>query len=226
MKKTPLYFRFAEGVELFSTMKDTELPYVVIQSHQIHSNRIAIITDPTVTRDQLQGIDALITNLRGCAIGARTADCVPVLLYDTNHKVIASIHSGWKGTVLKIVQCTITKMNDVFGTMPIDIKAFIGPSISADCFQVGSEVVDAFSQSGFPMKRILKDMGIKEQDNIYSGIHIDLWEANKWLLEDAGVLPQNIEVARICTYQNELFPSARRERNNKCERIINSIKLI
>ena len=100
-----------------------------------------------------------------------------------------------------------------YGTDPADLKAVIGPGIGPESFQVGQEVVDAFASAGFPMEQILKDCGPKAPtvDNpMAGGIHIDLWRANQWLLEESGV--KSIETAGICTYlRNDRFFSARRE---------------
>ena len=105
----------------------------------------------------------------------------------------------------------------------------MGPMhIGPESFQVGQEVADAFAAAGFPMELILQDCGPKcptEQNPMNGGLHIDLWKANRWLLEPAGVKPQNIQVAGICTYRNNnRFYSARRE-GLKCGRIINVIKI-
>ena len=97
-----LEYHIAKGVTAFSTMRTAELPFPVLQSHQVNDDKIAVITSRDTTREDLQGIDAMVTNLRNFAIGARTADCVPILLYDPENKAIASVHSGWRGTVKKI----------------------------------------------------------------------------------------------------------------------------
>ena len=178
------------------------------------------------TREQLEGVDALITNVPGVAISVRTADCIPVLLYDPVHKAIAAVHDGWRGTVQRLSQKVIAEMGRRYGTNPADLKAVIGPGIGPESFQVGQEVVDEFAQAGFPMEQILKDCGPKAttSDNpMNGGLHIDLWRANEWLLEEAGVT--SIQLTGICTYQhNDRFYSARRE-GAKCGRIINCIKL-
>ena len=219
-------YTIADGVEAFSTERDAELPYYVVQPHQVHGCVIREVTDPMTTRDELEGVDALITNVPGVAISVRTADCIPVLLYDPVHKAIAAVHDGWRGTVQRLSQKVIAEMGRRYGTNPADLKAVIGPGIGPESFQVGQEVVDEFAQAGFPMEQILKDCGPKAttSDNpMNGGLHIDLWRANEWLLEEAGVT--SIQLTGICTYQhNDRFYSARRE-GAKCGRIINCIKL-
>ena len=221
-------FRYdiAPGVEAFSTERDAELPYYVVQPHQVHGVVIKEVTEPMTTREQLEGVDALITNVPGVAISVRTADCIPVLLYDPVHRAIAAVHDGWRGTVQRLCQKVIAEMQRCYGTVAGDLKAVIGPGIGPESFQVGQEVVDAFAQAGFPMEQILKDCGPKAPtvDNpMAGGLHIDLWRANQWLLEEVGV--SEIQVSGICTYRNnDRFFSARRE-GTKCGRIINCIKL-
>ena len=228
MSENLLKYGLGVEVEAFSTERDAVLPYYVVQPHQVHGIEIREVTDPGTTREQLEGVDALVTNVPGVAISVRTADCIPVLLYDPVRKAVAAVHAGWRGTVQHISSKVIDRMRELYGTDAADLRAVIGPGIGPDSFQVGQEVADAFAQAGFPMDWILKDCGPKAptSDNpMNGGLHIDLWKANRWLLEQAGVKPENIQVAGICTYQNnDHFFSARRE-GTKCGRIINCIKL-
>ena len=218
-------YNIADNVTAFSTERDEQLPFYVVQPHQVHGTVIKEVTDPMTTREQLEGVDALITNVPGVAISVRTADCIPVLLYDPVHKAIAAVHDGWRGTVQRLSQKVVAEMSRRYGTNPADLKAVIGPGIGPESFQVGQEVVDAFAAAGFPMDQILKDCGPKAPtaDNpMNGGLHIDLWRANEWLLEQSGV--KSIQIAGICTYKNDRYFSARRE-GTKCGRIINCIKL-
>jgi len=220
-----LIYNLGDGVVAFTPLRDAGLPFPVVQAHQVHSDRVAKVTSPLTTREELEGIDALVTNVPGVAIGARTADCVPVLIYDPVHRAIAAVHSGWKGTVLRISGKTLEVMADEFGTLPSDVFAVIGPSIGPDSFQVGQEVVEAFAEGGFPMDDILSDRGPRITGSMAGGLHIDLWAANRWILDSAGVPCGNIYVSGIDTYTCGDFYSARRE-GADCGRIINTIKLL
>ena len=218
-------YSIAPGVEAFSTERDAVLPYYVVQPHQVHGCEIREVLRADTTRDELEGVDALVTNVPGVAISVRTADCIPLLLYDPVHKAVAAVHAGWRGTVQHISQKVIDRMRELYGTEASDLLAVIGPGIGPDSFQVGQEVADAFADAGFPMDQILKDCGPKAPtaDNpMNGGLHIDLWRANEWLLEQSGV--KSIQIAGICTYKNDRYFSARRE-GTKCGRIINCIKL-
>ena len=225
MKKALLTYNLAPEVEAFTAGRDTALPCPVIQGHQVHDKKVAIINRPGLTREDLEGYDAFITNLKEVAIGVRTADCVPVLLYDPATKTIAAVHAGWKGTVLNIVQEAIGVMKDCFSTNPKDLMAVIGPAIGPDSFQVGEEVVEQFRAAGFDMDGIWQQMGPGDGTQMSGGHHIDLFKANRILLEKAGLSPANIQIAGIDTYTDTAFYSARRE-GAACGRNINAIKLL
>ena len=220
-----LYYPLCAGVEAFTTRRDSVLPYHVIQGHQVHGSRVAIIDRPETTREELEGYDAFLTNLPGVAIGVRTADCVPILLYGPKNRTIAAIHSGWKGTVQMISRKVIGILEDKYGTKPSDILAAIGPCIGPDSFQVGEEVAAVFKDAGFPMDRIWKFMGPKGKKPMEGGHHINLPEACRWTLLEAGVPEESILVSGLDTYRDLSFYSARRE-GIECGRNINAIKIL
>ena len=145
-----LKYDIAHEVTAFSPLRDAVLPMRVVQAHQVHGDRVAVVTSACTTREELEGYDALVTDVPGVAIGARTADCIPVLMYDPVHRAVAAVHSGWKGTVLKIAAKTLAVMASKYGTRAADIIAVIGPGIGPDSFQVGPEVAEAFLAAGFP----------------------------------------------------------------------------
>lgn len=220
-----LRYELGDGVEAFTTRRDSELPYPVIQPHQTHSVNVAVIDRPDYSREQLEGIDALVTNLPGVAIGVRTADCIPVLLYDPVARAVGAAHSGWRGTINKICGQTVLAMMRNFGSKPTDIKAVIGPGICKDNFQVGEDVAQLFKASGFPVERIWAFRGPRKEGSMEGGHHIDLFEVCRITLEECGLQPENIQVAGICTYASPEFYSARRE-GASCGRNINAIRLI
>ncbi len=220
-----LQYDLGAGVEVFSTQRDAALPYPVIQGHQVHDCKVAVVDRPDLTREDLEGYDAFVTNMPGVAIGVRTADCIPVLLYDPVKRVVAAVHAGWKGTVLHISQKAIHVMNLRFGCNPADMRAVLGPGIGPASFQVGEEVAEHFKQADFPIDQIWSFQGAGDGSPMSGGHHIDLWKANQWLLEQAGISKENIQVSAIDTYTTEAYFSARRE-GFQCGRIINAIKLI
>ena len=230
----PLLYDIAEGVTAFSPLRDAALPMHVVQAHQVHGDRVAVVGSAALTREDLEGFDALITDVPGVAIGARTADCIPVLMYDPVHRAVAAVHSGWKGTVLKIAAKTLSAMSSEFGTRPADILAVIGPGIGPDSFQVGPEVARVFLDAGFPEaglsgiyssdRPIISDRGPRIPGTMQGGLHIDLWEAVRLTLVRAGVPDSHILTAGIDTYTHPDFFSARRE-GPSCGRTVNTIML-
>src|SRR3712207_1456440 len=150
----------------------------------------------------LDGIDGVQTQETKVCIGVSTADCIPVLLYDTVRHAASAVHAGWRGTVQRIAQQAVMEMQKAFGTRPSDIKAVIGPGISVANFEVGLEVYDAFERADFDMKRIAI---MKEK------WHIDLPLCNKLQLLQLGVPEANVQVASICTFDHvDEYFSARR----------------
>lgn len=180
--------------------------------HQTHGDKVCIIDETFLSLSHkerenfLNGVDALITDKEEVGIGVTTADCVPVLVFDPEKRVFAAIHAGWKGTVNRIVSKTIRIMELKFNSNPQNLLAAIGPSISPEKFEVGDEVGIAFKKADFDLSAI----SFRSPET--GKLHIDLWEANKTSLIKAGVLPENIEIARLCTYcDSERFFSARRQ---------------
>ena len=180
---------------------------LIFLPHQIHSTRNIDLTDnflmcPKELRFmQLEGIDSITTACRGVCIGVSTADCIPVLLYDREHRCCAAVHAGWRGTVQRIVVKAIERMRAAYGTQPSELTAAIGPGISIDHFEVGDEVYQQFVDAGFEMEPISRR---------YQKWHIDLPECNRRQLIQLGVDPQRIISSGICTYaQSDMYFSAR-----------------
>lgn len=131
----------------------------VVMPHQVHGTEVFQLKHPAPWEDMaddLEGVDALITDVKGVCIGVSTADCIPVLLYDEAHQAAAAIHAGWRGTVKRIAEETVRSMRDAFGTQPELLRAVIGPGISLASFEVGDEVYDQFRIAGFPIDRIAR----------------------------------------------------------------------
>ena len=180
----------------------------LIMPHQTHETHVACIDEaflalsPNERQAALEGIDALMTNVSDVCIGVSTADCIPLLLYDSQHRAVCAIHAGWRGTVARIAEKAVQAMTDTYGTCSSDLVAQIGPGISLDSFEVGQEVFDAFTAAGFDMKLISK---------MYSKWHIDLPECNRQQLMASGVTADRIHLSSICTYKaHDTFFSARR----------------
>jgi len=187
----------------------------LVSPKQTHSKNIGVVTSTT---DIFPNTDALITNIPGICIFVRTADCVPILLYDPVQKAVAAIHSGWKSTLQEISKHTIDRMQKEYGTQPKNLIASIGPSIGPEVYEVGPEVIEQFKN------HFTFDNYITPVKNSDKGL-LNLWKINHQILIDSGVPKEQIEVAGMCTYSNpDLFYSARRD-GVKCGRLATGIML-
>lgn len=156
---------------------------------QVHSDRVVNTSTPRDDQKLLKA-DAIITAAPGVVLFMRFADCVPVLFYDPQKRVIALAHAGWKGTAAKIAANVVSEMTSCFGCKPGNILAALGPSICVDHYQVGEEVVQAMQESFGPVADGF--LTIKKDQT-----HLDLWQANIDILTCAGI--QSVELAQICT---------------------------
>jgi YfiH family protein len=171
---------------------------------QVHSADTVMVERPAQGRKWLARADGMITNVPGLPLTMRFADCVPILLYDPVQRAVGIVHAGWRGTVGRTVSGAVQAMAAAYGSRPTDLEAAIGPSIGPDHFQVGQEVVDAvrdtFGTTDGLMRRAADGTA-----------YVDLWEANRRLLEREGV--RKVEVANLCTYAHVTdFYSHRAER--------------
>lgn len=185
----------AEKLEIKSTQ--------LVFPRQTHTNCVAEILE--IPKNEITEIDALVTKEKGICICVQTADCVPVLIFDPENKVIAAIHAGWRGTVNKIVEVAVQKMVKEFYCNPENFIAAIGPSISVGNYAVGNEVVQAVIGN---IPNYEKTLHKNEQGKF----HLNLWEANRQILLKNGLQHSHIEIAGKCSYsETNHFFSARKE---------------
>ena len=175
---------------------------------QTHTGTVKVITSEFFDLDEnskkqfLNETDAVVTNLKNVCVAIKTADCVPILVYDPIKQDVAAIHAGWRGTAQNIAQNTINQMIASFGSNPSDLWAGIGPSISPEIYEVGEEVWGQFTPQFYQPTN-----PFKTEKRL-----LDLWKANSHQLTASGVPENQIEVAKICTLSNaDLFFSARRD---------------
>jgi YfiH family protein len=183
---------------------------------QIHSGIVHIFNKGNPPPERPLRGDGAITNSHNLLLGIQVADCVPVLVADREGKAVGAFHAGWRGTVKRIVERGVGAMRAVFGCKPENLYAAIGPCIHACCYAVGNEVIDEF-QSQFAyaddlFSEVYDRDPIKEKypllfltarapghSNIGPQIHLDLVEANRRQLLDAGLPAENIWAAEECT---------------------------
>ena len=124
----------------------------LILMHQTHSNKVL-----EVKKNNSRKIfysDALITKVKGVALGVVTADCAPILLYDKKSKIIGCIHAGWKGAYSGIIRNTIKKIKGISGSR--DIFAAIGPCIGKDSYEVDKKFYEKFLSKSKKIKSIFQ----------------------------------------------------------------------
>ena len=162
-------------------------------SRQVHGafvKTVSLADSAKLPMPPLDNADGLITRDTGVTLVIFVADCVPILLYDPIAYVIGAVHSGWRGTGLDIVGAAVRKMADEFGSLPSNIHAAIGPSISKCCYETGIDVADAMHCAlGSAAEHCVFTCGDK--------YFVDLKEANALLLKLAGV--HDISVSDECT---------------------------
>jgi len=173
----------------------------IFETDQVHGNTVHYIMYPK--KGPKLGGDAFITDRPGIVCFVRSADCVPIIIADTNRPAVAAIHAGWRGTAEDVVGSTLCAMRQTFGTRSRDCVAAIGPRICGGCYEVGDEVVAN-------LKNLKVDDGWSLDDN-----HIDLGRINKSLLIRNGIDESNIDISNECSKCNPVFASYRRDKDDE-----------
>lgn len=168
-----------------------------IRTGQTHSDHIKVIRKGEDPPQILEDTDGVITNQKGLFVITTFADCTPILIYDTKNKVIANIHSGWKGTIKKIGLKALELMKSEFNTNPKDCIVTIGPNIQSCCFEVQEDVANQFPESV-----------IHKEGKLF----VDLSKAITRQLLAVGLNPKDIQLPHLCTCGDKLkFFSYRRD---------------
>ena len=161
---------------------------------QVHSTRVVRATAETVG-GMLDKADGIISDTPDLPLTQRYADCTPLLLYDPQRHAIGLAHAGWRGTVAGMATALVQAMTAAFGSDPANLLAVVGPAIGPCCYEVGPEVVEAV-RTAFPAADALLARPANGA-SASANPHFDLWAANRWQLEQAGV--GQVEVAGVCT---------------------------
>jgi YfiH family protein len=206
---------------LQSAVGAKDLTLVVMK--QIHSD---VVHRFTAMPAQASKGDASFTNKQGLLLGTQTADCVPILLVDPKRRVVAAAHAGWKGTLARIAQKTVGRMQMDFGCQPAEMFAATGPCIGPCCYEVGAEFVTKFAAQFADADEYFDEARTGDEPNPLQwlnmkppghqpppkNVHLDLRKANRLQLVAAGLRPKNIYTSDLCTgCRTDLFFSYRRE---------------
>lgn len=180
---------------------------------QVHGADIRVVNEaaqaqsrPYATGDD-DRCDALVSNRTQTLLGVKTADCVPVLLGDPRTGAFAAVHAGWRGTLAEICTHAIERLRREYATRPADLRVAVGPAAGACCYEVGSEVIDAFKAR------------FSHGDDLFTATsaghaRIDLYKANRDQLVSKGVREERIHINPLCTMcRTDMFFSYRREKS-------------
>jgi hypothetical protein len=209
----------------------------LVTLHQEHSDVIHVLTAPPLassgppTRRERDGAhqltgDALITDRPGLLLGVQVADCLPILIFDPEKRVVAAVHAGWRGTAKRIAEKAVGRLRAEFNSSPKRLRAVIGPGIHGCCYEVGREVVEAFDGQFSYSSKLFRRVKpappeLHWQQKLFSpepprpgerrprpGVtaaeradkfYLDLVEANRRQLVAAGVREKNIVASPLCT---------------------------
>lgn len=162
----------------------------------------------------ISDIDGMITNEPGIVLSTFYADCVPLYFVDPVNKAIGLCHSGWRGTVGRIGKNLIEMMTKEYGTNPSDLITAIGPSICQDCYEVSADVAEEFEREFGASEKLenKENLLYKKPNDKYQ---LNLWEANRIVLEEAGVKSEHINMPYVCTCCNPSVFFSHRASNGK-----------
>ncbi len=170
---------------------------------QVHGAEVVVAREADAGRggwrreDALGDADGLITDVPGLALGIHAADCIPVYLVDAATGAVGLLHAGRKGTFARIAEAGVRALAEAFGTDPAHLHAAIGPGAGPRSYVVDEATAGQWTAAGWPAQ----------------GRVLDLWGANREQLVAAGVAPERIHVAAICTISDHGYHSYRRDQN-------------
>lgn len=199
----------------------------LVTLRQVHSNLVVRVGKEDSGRERPWKGDGLMTSEPGLLLGIQTADCIPVLVADRKHRAVAAFHAGWRGTVKRIVETGIGRMRLEFGSRPEDLVAAIGPGNGVCCYAVGEDVLSSFESQFVYARELICEVYDSDpvrtkypmlfltqrapgHSPIGPALHLNLVEANRRQLLDAGLKSGSIKVVHGCTNcQRDLFFSHR-----------------
>ena len=209
----------------------------LVNVKQNHTDNIQIINNK-INKDEpdfnlYENTDGLITNKKGIVLSTKNADCILLVFYDPIKKVIANIHSGWRGTLQSISVKAVEKMEQEYGSNPEDIICCMSPSIGKDHFEVDEDVFKMF----YDEFKDIKDSSIlnnSKNPNILENIfeqngdkwHIDTILINRKILLKQGLKEENIIDSGICSVCNKDIIHSYRAHGEKAGRATQIIVLI
>ncbi|MBR1471017.1 MAG: peptidoglycan editing factor PgeF [Lachnospiraceae bacterium] len=190
----------------------------MVMAEQEHTNKVRTVSrkdggDMVLRGSPVGAYDGMVTDEKGLLLATVEADCVPVYLYDPLRQAIGMVHSGWRGTVEQIAPNAVSRMAAEYGSRPEDIVAVFGPCICAECYEVGTELIDIFSAqySKEELNSIfLEDLSFARQEK-GAKVHLDIRSAIRISLLQSGLTEDNIKDVGRCTKESPELCSWRRD---------------
>ena len=194
---------------------------------QVHGRAVVVIRRGTAVPQPRPEADVLVSDASDIAIAVRAADCVPLLMADRVRGVVAAVHAGWRGTSARAAVAAVDALAREFGTRPADLVVAIGPSIGACCYEVGTELVDAFAAAGH--ERYLIDRWFVSPPPARGSrdkapLALDVARANTDQLILAGVPEDQIFDSGLCTAMHLDVLTSYRKEKEKAGRIAGVIR--
>lgn len=173
---------------------------------QVHGTDALVVDRALTPTDRFaEGWDALVTDQPGVMVAVRTADCVPVLMHDPIHRVVAAVHAGWRGAVAGIVPKTMALLESRFGSRPEQVRISIGPSAGVCCYEVDEPVLDGLRKGLMGWEKVVQN---RKGESAYLNLKALIQEQ----VRTHGAMPQRVTTVNLCTIcHDDLFFSYRRE---------------
>lgn len=220
MISSSLFTTIPEILHTFGTRDDLLFPEGLVTAKQVHGTEILFAEDPGQKTIKIgeAGFDILITDKVGIPVAVKTADCLPLLMVDPDRKIVAAVHAGWKGTLMKVVEKAVRSLVEK-GARPERLIVAMGPSMARRCYEVEEDVASEFQRQFPQYPQILKKQPAMKW-------LLDIPETNRLELVRLGVKPGKIDHLDLCTHcRADLFHSYRRD-GEKAGRMISFIELL
>src|SRR5688572_24478683 len=199
----------------------------LVQVNQVHGREHLAVKAGQPAPDDRPDADIIVSNAPNAAVAVRAADCVPVLMADRATGVVAAVHAGWRGTCAGASPAAVSALRAEFGSRPEDLVAAIGPSIGVCCYEVGSELVDAFAAAGherYLISRWFTSTPPPRGSRAQNPLRLDVAGANRDQLVLAGVPEEQVHLSGLCTAMHLDVLTSYRVEKEKATRLVAAIR--
>jgi YfiH family protein len=199
----------------------------LVQVNQVHGRQHLVVKDGQPTPDERPDADIIVSNASSVAVAVRAADCVPLLIADRATGAVAAVHAGWRGTCAGAAPAAVNALQAEFGSRPENLVVAIGPSIGVCCYEVGSELVDAFAAAGherYLISRWFTSTPPPRGSRTQNPLRLDVAGANRDQLVLAGVPEGQVHLSGLCTAMHLDVLTSYRVEKEKATRLVAAIR--